>query len=104
MGEYKCRETAYITLTRSQLEYCSSIWDPIIIHDTDAIEKLQRKAARWARGQYGPTSIIQLLKDVKWRPFADWRRDHCIVLLYKILHGLVNIPLESGDITKSGNI
>ena len=89
---YKCRETAFIALTRSQLEYCSSIWDPILNKDSDSIEKVQRKAARWARGQYGSISVTQLLKDLKWRPLADRRRDHRIILLYKILHGSVNIP------------
>ena len=58
---YKCRETAFIALTRSQLEYCSSISDPILNKDSDSIEKVQRKAARWARGQYGSISVTQLL-------------------------------------------
>ena len=98
---YKCRETAFIALTRSQLEYCSSIWDPILNKDSDSIEKVQRKAARWARGQYGSISVTQLLKDLKWRPLADRRRDHRIILLYKILHGSVNIPPETVDIRKS---
>ena len=89
---YKCRETAFIALTRSQLEYCSSIWDPILNKDSDSIEKVQRKAARWARGQYGSVSVTQLLKDLKWRPLADRQRDHRIILSYKILHGSVNIP------------
>ena len=98
---YKCRETAFIALTRSQLEYCSSIWDPILNKDSDSIEKVQRKAARWARGQYGSISVTQLLKDLKWRPLADRRRDHRIILLYKILHGSVNIPPRTVDIRKS---
>ena len=38
---YKCQETAFIALTRSQLEYCSSIWDPILNKDSDSIEKVQ---------------------------------------------------------------
>ena len=89
------------TGARSQLEYCSSIWDPILNKDSDSIEKVQRKAARWARGQYGSISVTQLLKDLKWRPLADRRRDHQIILLYKILHGSVNIPPETVDIRKS---
>ena len=64
---YKCRETAYTTLTRPQLEYCSSIWDPILIYDSDSIDKLQRKAARWAWGQYGPASVTQLLNTLTHR-------------------------------------
>ena len=87
---YKCRETAFIALTRSQLEYCFSIWDPILNKDSDSIEKVQRKAARWARGMYGSVSVTQLLKDLKWRPLADLRCDHRIILSYKILHGSVN--------------
>ena len=89
---YKCQETTFIALTRSQLEYCSSIWDPIFNKDSDSIEKVQRKAACWARDQYGSISVTQLLKDLKWRPLADRRRDHWIILLYRILHGSVNIP------------
>ena len=67
-GRYKCQETAFITLTRSQLEYCYSIWDPILNKDFDSIAKVQRKAARWGRGQYRSIKVTQLLKDLKWRP------------------------------------
>ena len=39
-----------------------------------------------------PTSVTQLLKGLKWRPLADRRRYHrIIVLLFKLIHGLVNI-------------
>ena len=41
-------------------------------------------AVRW--------SITQFLKDLKWRPLADRRRDHRIILLHKILHGSINTP------------
>ena len=99
-SSYECRETAYIILTRAQLEYFSSIWDPILTHDSDPIEKLQRKTTQWAHGQFGPTSVTQLLKDVTRRPLVYPQHDHHVVLLYKILHGLVNIPSESVDTIK----
>ena len=75
---YKCHETNFMTLTRSQLEYCSSIWDHFLICDAVSIEKLQRKAAQWVPDWYGPTNATQLLKDLKWRPLADRWRDHRI--------------------------
>ena len=95
---YKCRETAYVTLIRSQMEYCSSIWDPTLNKDSDSLEKIQRKAARWATGQYGSCSVTQLLRDLKWEPLADRRRHQRLTLLFKIIYGKVNIDPSSVDI------
>ena len=77
-SSYECRETAYIILTRAQLEYFTSIWDPILTHDSDPIEKLQRKTTQWAHGQFGPTSVTQLLKDVTRR---HWYTGSMIIML-----------------------
>jgi hypothetical protein len=44
---------AYLSLVRSSLEYCGSIWDPTVKQEVDMVEVVQRRAARWARGAYG---------------------------------------------------
>ena len=80
---YKCRETAFIALTRSQLEYCSSKY--LGPHSQQGLW-LHRKGT-----EEGRSLGAWLLKDLKWRPLADRRRDHRIILLYKILQGSVNI-------------
>ena len=49
---YKLREMAYLSLVRSSLEYCGSIWDPTVKQEVDMVEVVQRRAARWARGAY----------------------------------------------------
>ena len=38
---------AYLSLVRPSLEYAASAWDPYLIKDITAIEKIQRRAARW---------------------------------------------------------
>ena len=78
--------------------YC---WGVVIYEDFRVKSRYLRQGSRWARGQYGSISVTQLLKDLKWRPLADRRRNHRIILLYKILHGSVNIPPETVDIRKS---
>ena len=73
---FKCREIAYTSLVRFQLEYFSVIWDPTLKKDANNIERVQRIAARWARDQYGIISVTQLLKDLTWAPLADRRWHH----------------------------
>ena len=89
---YRYRDTAYQSLIRSQLEYAAVVWDPALQKDIDSLEQVQRKAARWARGRYGITSVTALLKELKWTTLADRRRNQRLVLFYKILHNLIAVP------------
>ena len=86
------------------MEFCSTIWDPHLAKDSDTLEKVQRKAARWARGEYGQCSVTNLLKDLKWAPLADRRRHSRFILFYKILHPSisVNIIPQEVDISRTG--
>jgi len=43
----KLREQAYISLIRSRLEYCATVWDPYLIKDINTLEGIQRRAARF---------------------------------------------------------
>ena len=52
----KLKETAYIMLIRSTLEYAASISDPQLAKDCDLLEKLQRRSARFVKGDYRTTS------------------------------------------------
>ena len=70
----KLRETAYFTLVRSFLEYSAIVWHPHQKYNSDKLEMVQRRAARFVKGRYGPygmyESVTQMLgfhyqKDVK---------------------------------------
>ena len=89
------REQAYIALIRSRLEYCSSVWDPHLAKDSNKIEMVQRRSARFVTQEYNPrASVTDLLKDLNWPPLKDRRRDLRLVLLYKIIHGEVAIQVD----------
>ena len=98
---FRYRNTAYQSLVRAQLEYAAVVWDPSLHRDIDILEKVQRKAARWAKGQYGVTSVTTLLRDLKWDPLADRRQNQRLILMYKIMNSLIAIPPDKVDIQRA---
>ena len=92
----RSKVTAYFAIVRAGMEYASPIWDPYLRKDIDALEKIQRKAARWVKSQYSHTvSVTNLMNDLKWAPLADRRRNNKLCLLHKIHIGSLNLDLNS---------
>ena len=90
------KETAYISLVRSVLNYAAVVWDPCQKKDMDRLEGIQRRAALFVCNDYGRyISVSKMMKELKWQPLSEHRRDQRLLLLYKIVYGLVAIPADS---------
>ena len=91
----KMKEKAYASIVRPTLEYCSTVWDPHSKQQANTIERVQRRAARWVTGRYHNTSSVSnMLAELGWRSLSQRRADSRLVMMYKIRHGLVNIPFD----------
>ena len=80
------------------MEYSGGIWDTTVKAESDMLEVVQRRAARWARGAHGIISVTALLNDLNWQLLSDRRRDQRLGLFYKILHQELNINPSSVDL------
>ena len=62
------KETAYIALVRSVLEYACPIWDPHLRKDVDLLGRVQRRAARFVNSDYRSTSsVTSMLQSLGWK-------------------------------------
>ena len=83
------KERAYFGLVRPQLEYCASVWDPHTATATYAIERIQRRAARWVLHRYHNTSsVTDMLDTLQWRTLQCRRTDSRVIAMYKMVNGL----------------
>ena len=58
------------------------------------IEMLQRRATRWVCNDYSPySSVTDMFSNLGWRSLGLRRYDSRMAMLYKIVYGLVAIPV-----------
>ena len=96
------KETAYVSLVRSVLDYASVVWDPYTKKDIDKIEGIQRRAARFVMNDYSRrSSVTEMMRQLKWTPLAERRRTQRLTFFYKIIHDLVAVPADSLHIQRN---
>lgn len=90
------RSQAFTTLVRPVLEYASVVWDPYQQQLISRLENVQRQAARFATGDYttrDPGSMSSMLHQLGWEPLEHRRARNRTIMLYKILHHIVEVPV-----------
>ena len=66
------KQQAYVSLVRPVLEYGCVVWDPYIKNDSDKLEKIQRRAARFVCNDYQQTSsVTNMLEQLNWKTLSD---------------------------------
>ncbi|KAL8563420.1 hypothetical protein ACOMHN_054782 [Nucella lapillus] len=89
------RKATYTTMVRPTLEYASTVWDPHTRQDIDLLEKVQKRAARFACNCYferAPGTVTNLLRKLQWDSLETRRHHNRLGMLYRIENGLVDIP------------
>ena len=89
------KASAYFTLVRPNLEYCSTVWSPYTSQAKHKIEMVQRRAARYATNRYRNTSsVTDMLENLNWETLETRRTKSQLTMMFKIPHGLVDIPAD----------
>ena len=77
------------------MEYGATVWDPYQKYNSDKIEKMQRRAARFVKSRYSRYSSVSDMLDVLgWTPLSQRRPETQLILFYKIINGLAQVPFE----------
>ena len=75
----ECKKTAYVALVRSTLEYGAVVWDPMLQKDIFKLEKINRKAARFIKGDFKtrigrpPSSLKCVRLAKKYYPYVTFQ-------------------------------
>ena len=89
----RVKELVYKTVIRSQLEYASQVWSPSTKNDTETLEKINRKAFRWAHRIYKYERISERMQQRGWEPLETRRLRKDKDTLAKIVEGRLEVPL-----------
>ena len=84
------------------LEYSATVWHPRQKYNSDKLEIVQRRAARFVKGRYGMfESVTQMLEQLTWTQLSKRRENSRLILFYKIINNLAVLPhscLEKADV------
>ena len=80
-------------LVRTHLEYVCTVWDPHTQVNVRRLDSVQRKAARYVCNRcYITSSVSEMLNELSWESLARRRERARVCMIYKVVHGLVDIP------------
>ena len=82
----KSLEMIYFAYVRPILEYADVIWDNCSQNDKNDLEKIQYEAARIVTGCTKLVSINSLLTEIGWQKLSDRRRNHKLIMFYKMVN------------------
>ena len=78
------------------MEYGATVWDPYQKYNSEKVERVQRRAARVVKRRYSRYSSVSDMLDVLGCPPLSQRRQEArLILFYKIINGLAQVPFES---------
>ena len=84
------KSTAYFSMVRPILEYCSSVWSPYTKDYVHKIEMVQCRAVRYVTNRYRNTSsVTSMLEYLEWESLETLCAKHQLTMLFKIVRGLV---------------
>ena len=84
----------FSVLVRPQLEYAAPVWDPYTKEKRLQLEKVQGRAARWTTSNFDYRSSTTATVDkLGWRTLELRRADARLCLFFKIVYGLIALPL-----------
>ena len=86
------RSAAYQGLVRLILEYVCVAWDPCNSKHIQQLEKVQRRATRFATRNYNDRhsgSVAKMIEDLYLEPLQTRRLKIRLVLLYNMKHAVV---------------
>ena len=75
------------------MEYASCVWDPYTNTNIKKLEMVQRRAARFVKGDYDRTSsVTAMLDELGWDTLQERRQQAKATMFYRIVYGLVCVP------------
>lgn len=101
----KTLETLYKSLVRPILEYGDVVFDDSSIGLSQKIESIQLDAARTCTGALLSTNRESLFQELGWNTLTDRRKNHKLILYYKMVNGLTPpylqelLPTRVGDVS-----
>ena len=92
----------YQTLIQPILGYALDVWSPYHIGLINQLESVHRRAARFIFQDYRRTSsITNMLHILQWPTLEKKRVASRAIMIFKIINGLIDIPIESPIFTSN---
>lgn len=102
----KTLQTLYKSLVRPILEYGDVVFDDSSITLSQKMEAIQYDAARTCTGAFLSTNRNSILLELGWNSLADRRKNHKLILYYKMVNGLTPsylkdlLPTRVADVSR----